>query len=140
MKKLLQKLKELNLPEGEFAIFGSGPACIRGLREIGDLDIIVTENLFNSLKNKSNINVLGKESSTSSFHLKHSEESNMGFYNPWKPGDWNVACDVNKLIQEADIIEGFPFVKLEEVLKYKKLLKREKDLVDIKLIEDFLNN
>ncbi len=39
---LFDRLRTLSLPEGSFAVFGSGPLAIRGLiDEIGDLDIIV---------------------------------------------------------------------------------------------------
>jgi hypothetical protein len=48
--------------------------------------------------------------------------------------------DTNKLIKEADIIGGFPFIKLEEPAKFKKELGRPKDLKDIKLINDYLRS
>jgi len=52
----------------------------------------------------------------------------------WQP--W--FADVNKLIDEAEIIQGFPFVKLEYVLDWKRKFAREKDLVHVKLIEEYL--
>jgi len=42
------------------------------------------------------------------------------------------------LIDDAEIIDGLPFVKLEYVVKYKKQDGREKDLKDIETIEKFL--
>jgi len=38
------------------------------------------------------------------------------------------------------MILGLPFVKLEQVLRWKKLLERKKDLEDIALIEKFLKH
>ena len=45
----LNELEQLNLPKGKYVIFGSGPLSIRGLRENHDLDILVTEDLWNKL-------------------------------------------------------------------------------------------
>lgn len=38
-------LKKYNLPLGEYAIGGSGPLGIRGIREINDIDILVSNSL-----------------------------------------------------------------------------------------------
>jgi len=131
MKKLLQDLKKINLPKGKFAIFGSGPMCIRGLRKPGDLDIILTVDIYNDLKDSTNFKIGYKKKSKNEFL----EKDNIEFYCNWYPEE---GWDINKLIQEAEMINGFPFVKLEEVLKWKKFKAREKDIKDIKLIEDYL--
>jgi len=130
MKELLQKLKELDLPKGKFAIFGSGPICIRKLRKAGDLDVIVTEDIYSYFRNK-----LGFKAEKKASGFEYLDKNGVELYKNWAPGDW----DVKKLIKEAEIIDGFPFVRLEEVLKWKRLKKREKDIKDIKLIEDYLN-
>jgi len=129
MKEFLQKLKELNLPKGKYAIFGSGPMGARGLREPGDLDVIVTVSVYNDLKNRSDFKTEKKKSGN-----EFLEKDGIEFYQNWHPGEW----DINKLIQEAEIIDGFPFVKLEEVLKWKKLKQRDKDIKDVELIEEYL--
>jgi hypothetical protein len=46
--------------------------------------------------------------------------------------------DLDTLIDDADIIDGIRYVKLEHVLKWKKEMNREKDKNDIKIIEEFL--
>lgn len=130
MEDFLKKLKDLNLPKGKFAIFGSGPIGIRGLREIGDLDVIVTEDIFNDFIKRPDFKLDKKKSGN-----EYLEKDSIEFYKNWHPGDW----DINKLIQEAEIIDDLPFVRLEEVLKWKKLKGRDKDIKDIELIEEFLN-
>lgn len=50
--KFEEELKKLNLPLGKYAIFGSGPLAIRGLRENNDIDIIVTDELWQNLTKK----------------------------------------------------------------------------------------
>jgi hypothetical protein len=37
------------------------------------------------------------------------------------------------------LINGLPFIKLEELIKFKTELGRSKDFDDIRLIEDYLN-
>lgn len=47
MKKVnrdkFDKLTRLNLPINQYAITGSGPMGARGLKDIGDIDIIVSD-------------------------------------------------------------------------------------------------
>lgn len=129
-KEIIQKLKELNLPQGRYAVFGSGPLTARGLRESEDLDLIVADDFFQKYE---------KEEGWQVKQLKKGYGltcGNVELIREWWPGEWNI----EKLIKEADIIKGFPFVRLEEVLKWKKMRGAEKDLKDIRLIEDFLSN
>ena len=44
------------------------------------------------------------------------------------------------LLKMAEIIEGIPFAPLTEVLKWKKAFGRPKDVVDIELIEQYLES
>jgi hypothetical protein len=50
----------------------------------------------------------------------------------------NYIGDTKKLIRTADVIRGFPFIKLREFSKFKRELGRQKDLNDIKLINNYL--
>ncbi|MDD2548448.1 MAG: hypothetical protein PHO04_03170, partial [Candidatus Pacebacteria bacterium] len=50
-KQLFRNLRELNLPLGEYVVFGSGPMGIRNLRDMHDIDLIVTQDLFDQFKN-----------------------------------------------------------------------------------------
>lgn len=127
-KELLQKAKDLQLPMGQYALFGSTPLGIRGLRDCHDIDIIVTEDLWNKFKNEN------WEIITVNDSVQKLSKDDVEILKNWYPGEW----DIKKLIEEAEIIDGLPFVKLEEVLKWKKLFNREKDQKDIKIIEEFL--
>ena len=122
--KGLEELKKLKLPKDKFAIFGSGPLGIRNIRESNDIDLIVKEELWNELKKKYPIN-----------QEKHNAIviGNIEIFSKWPPFK-----EVNILIDSADIIQGFKFVKLEYVLEWKRFLNRDKDLKDIKLIKNYL--
>lgn len=64
-----------------------------------------------------------------------STDKNIEVWKDWQPGIW----DFGQLIRNSEIIEGVPFVRLEEVLKWKKLRMSPKDTGDIELIENFLS-
>jgi hypothetical protein len=122
--KYLDELLKLNLPADDFAVFGSGPLAIRSLRENEDVDIIVRPGLWNEL-----ISVFPP------VNEKLIKLNNIEIFRHWLP--WFT--DVNALIDTADLIDNIRFVTLENVLIWKKALKREKDLRDIFLLEDYLN-
>lgn len=127
-KVLLQKLKDSNPPKQSFAIFGSGPMGVRGIRECRDLDVVVLKQVFYDFGHKARWSL--KESA----NLAYLEKDKIELYKDWGPGEW----DIDKLIQEAEIINGLPFVRLEEVVKWKQLKGRKKDKEDIRLINDYL--
>ncbi len=122
--KQLNKLKLLNLPKSKFAIFGSGPIAIRGLREARDIDVIVKKELWDELKKRY------------VKFIKNNPEcikiDNIEIYKDWPGFD-----KVNQLIDDAEIIRGWPFVKLEHILIWKKQTRRKKDIKDIGLIKKY---
>lgn len=131
---MIDSLIKLNLPLGKFAVFGSGPICIRGLRSWHDVDLIVTREFFDTLKNNK-LNWFFEISKSGSEKLTSSDKS-IEVWKDWQPGDW----DVNHLIRDSEIINGIPFVRLEEVLRWKKLRNSPKDILDVQLIESFLSS
>lgn len=125
--ELFERVKELGLPAGSYAIFGSGPMAVRSLRECRDIDLVVTDELFEEYKNVSGWELKDIEG------MEMLVKDGIEMAADWRPGEW----DVEQLIEDADIIEGLPFVRLAEVLKWKKLLKRGKDLKDIEILENY---
>ncbi len=127
---IIQKVKSLNLPVGQYAVFGSAPMAIRKIRESHDIDMVVTEELYQHLKDHGWKDKVSNNGSK----MLHKDEFEVGM--SWEFGEYKP--DVANLIQNADMFEGIPFVKLEEVLKWKKAWGRDKDQVDIKLIEEYM--
>ena len=129
-KDLLQRVQELKLPIGRYALFGSAPLGIRGLKNCHDIDIIVTEDLWNEYKKRDwEIKMMPQGSQ----YLWNDE---IELWKDWKHGQWNI----RQLIGEAEIIDELPFVKLERVLEWKRQNGREKDLEDVETVERFLRN
>ena len=58
MKKieLLNLLKELNFPKDEYYVLSGASLVLRGIRkEANDLDLCISEELFNEIKDKYNL-------------------------------------------------------------------------------------
>lgn len=127
---LFEKFKKLDLPIGEYAIFGSGPMGVRGLKESNDIDVVVLTDIFEEYKNKPE----WKLKKIESWGIDSLGCGDIELLNGWGPGLW----DVQKIIDEAEIIDGLVFVKLEKVLEWKKTMNREKDKKDIEIIENYL--
>lgn len=122
-------VKELNFPEGSYAVFGSGPLAIRGLREARDIDIIVTTELFNEIAKDPHWK-LGK---VRDGHRSLSQ-GEISLFDTWAPGSW----DVYELIHNAEMVDGVPYVKLSSVIEWKMIRNSPKDIVDIDLIHEYL--
>lgn len=127
-------LKKLNLPLGQYAVIGSGPLGIRYLREIGDIDIVVSPELQKILAAKYGVTDDGQVKK-----IVFPEDDIEAFWEGSFYTQENEDCapTMAEIIAQAEIIEGLPFESLEHVLYFKRKIKRDKDLKDIFLIEEW---
>lgn len=121
---VLKRVDSLNLDYNDYCIISGGALVLYGIRpETEDVDIFINENGFNKLKEK--YEIISKE---------------------YKYKDlYGIGSDVELLLREFDRsivyeIDGYPVLKLEEVLKWKVDNHRDKDLKDIELIRNYLDN
>ncbi|HUO50057.1 MAG TPA: hypothetical protein VMU25_00580 [Candidatus Paceibacterota bacterium] len=121
-------VKKLNLPAGAYAVFGSGPMVVRGIRESRDIDIVVTPQLFDEL---------GKNPAWAKDQIRDHHpvlrKGNVEIFKTWAPDSW----DIEGLIRDAEMFDGVPFVKLDAVIEWKTLRNEQKDKEDIALIESY---
>jgi hypothetical protein len=125
IKVLIANLKKESLPIGEYAVFGSAILAVKGLREAPNIDVIVTDKLWEELKDN-------QEPDEEGFIRRNSIKFSNWWFAPTRK-------NIPTMIKEAETIEGIPFVKIEEVLDYKKFLNRYKDKKDVELIREFLS-
>jgi hypothetical protein len=128
--EIIPKIKSLSLPAGQYAVFGSGLLGIYGLREINDIDIVVTPKLYGEIKESPGWKEIKKPDGNYCVFKDDFEvllTYKIGKYRP----------EVEDLIKMAVMVEGVAFVPLSEVLVWKNSSRRPKDLVDIALIEKF---
>jgi hypothetical protein len=126
---LFDALRKLNLPIGSYAVFGSGPMFANGVRPFSDLDDIDILAIDDAWKIACDISspVRAKMGYNDVVTLN---DGLIEIFDGWSPGEW----DSKKLINEADIIDGIPFVRLAEVVKWKKTMGREKDKGHLEMI------
>lgn len=131
--QLLKELKKFNLPDGEYAIFGSGPMAVREIRESDDLDVAVLDYLYKELlqifPEKTKIGKGGKE-------IKYIEVNDIEI----APASEALYDEPEQTIKRAELIEGCRFLRLEDLIAWKEKLGREKDFKDIELIKNWLKN
>lgn len=128
--ELFRKLLSLQLTKGDYAVFGSGPMYIHGLRySIHDLDLIARGRAWEEAiwMGKPSVTEKGKGNRILLFG------GDIEIFDAWAPGEW----DINDLIDNAEVFEGMRFVRLEYVLEWKKMMGREKDMIDIHRIESY---
>ena len=131
-----EALKKFNLPIGQYAVTASGPLGIRNLREIQDVDIIVSIELWNELASQYGVMDVDGVMKIA-FPGEDIEAFTEGsFYTKANDPD---APSIVERISQAEIIDGLPFESLENILLFKRKMKREKDLKDIQLIEAWQN-
>ena len=130
-------LREYQLPTSEYAIIGSGPLGIRNLKAIGDIDIIVSPELWTTLAEKYGVvdeNGVRKIVFSGGVIEAFTEGS---FYSA--PIDIDAPTMASR-IKDAEVIDNLPFDSIENVLYYKHKQAREKDLKDILVIEQWMKN
>ncbi|MEK7470445.1 MAG: hypothetical protein AAB622_00350 [Patescibacteria group bacterium] len=131
---LIYKLLSLHLLPEDYAVFGSGPMFAHGIKEsVRDLDVIARGKAWEKARQ------LGKTEETK---LKFGSVitlfgGEIEIYDSWVPaGKW----DIDRLIGTSDVMGGIRFVKLEDVLRWKRMRNSLKDIEHIKLIENYFAN
>lgn len=129
ISRLLKEVVQLNLPKDKYAITSSGSLAMRGIREANDLDLIVTSDLWDELREKYPVEVNGVLHCIKIGNIEIVGEGSCFT-------DHGIAT-AEQQISEADIIEGYPCVRLDYVSRFKLLMGREKDLRDIQFIDEY---
>ncbi|MBU6214564.1 zinc ABC transporter substrate-binding protein [Patescibacteria group bacterium] len=127
-----EKVRELNLPDGEYLVFGSGILGALGIREIGDIDLIVSPRVFDELR------VAGWTFEKIEIEGRIRERLSRGevevYRDFWYGGHHP---DPAALIADSQMIDGIPFLPLEKLVEIKRILARPKDFRDIELIAEY---
>lgn len=132
--QLFNQLAQLNLPLTEYAITGSGPMGIRGLRKMHDIDLLVTMSLWEQLAKKY------PETVENGLHkLKLSKTIEAVHPASFTHQDASVPS-VLEQITSSEEIHGLSFVRLPITLFFKQRSKREKDRRDAILITQWLED
>ncbi len=133
---LFSEINALHFPQGEYIVVGSGIMAAKGIRPAYDLDVVVTQKLFDlclqqgwELKPWTRVGKVGKgwlKKGIVDLHL----EINC------KDEDFTA----EDLLRSAEVINDIPFISLEQLSVFKKEYGRPKDFEDIELISQYLSS
>jgi len=128
----MQKLLSLDLPAKDYAVFGSAPMALHGLKSLNnDIDVIARGEAWEKAKEY----CFPEESPMRFGNFLKLFEGKIEIYHCWFPKDaWNV----DELIDNAEVVDSVRYVRLEDVLKYKKSRNAPKDKADIEVLERYL--
>lgn len=122
----IEILKELNLRKGGYAVHGSGPMAVRKIRDVKDLDVLVT------LGTMAELGVRLCDTPTDAEHGMTLKHRGIEFLDKLNYGN---AADV---ISRAEEIDGVMYATLQDVSNWKICMGRPKDVVDVNTIDVFL--
>ena len=128
---LIRRLIAFDLDRDDFVIFGSAPLLAHGLRRsIRDLDIVARGAAWRRAS-ELGVPAVGTISGDPVVHLCGGQiQVSQG----WIAKAWNT----DDLIDRAEIVQGLRFARLADVLAYKQILMRPKDIADIQALTQLL--
>ncbi len=119
-----QRIAELNLDKDSYIVVGSGILGALGIRESSDIDLVVTEDVYQRIKK------LGWKKALWGDHIVFQQDVfDIG-------NDW-YGERVEDLLKRAQVIDGVPYLSVDDVYEWKKKQGREKGLRDLTLIDDY---
>lgn len=129
-KDIISKVKALHLPKGSYVVFGSCPLAVMELREANDIDLLVSQEIYERLRNAGWRKVHKGPNDTPLTHDVFEAHNNWNFssYNP----------TLKELLASAIDVDNVSFASISDVRKWKAASGRPKDSADIKLIDDYL--
>jgi hypothetical protein len=120
---IINIVNDLNLPLNEYWITSGSALVMHGVKKIAtDIDLGCTNNLWEDFLQKGYTYRVEKDNS--------------------KIMEINDSVEIIKeyFVDEIELIEGLPTGSLESIKKQKAKLGREKDIRDIKLIDEYIQN
>jgi len=126
---IVDRIRELELPTDEFVVIGSGVLDALGLRESGDVDLAVSNALFDQLKQQGWRSAYkdGEE-----YVVREGAEA----WHGWSGGPPQHSFD--DLLADSIVINGVHFANPRFVIDWKRQRNSAKDRTDIKLLEEYL--
>ena len=126
---IIEKVQALELPLGQYVVIGSGIMDALGIRAANDMDIAVLPELHEKLRTSGKWQQEVRYGKV--FLLKGNADINPEL-------SWSeYPTTTQEAIDSATIIDGIPFMNLQELKKFKTAMGRAKDLDDIELINNY---
>lgn len=120
----LKELEELNLDKSRYTIIGSGIMAVCGIRENDDIDISVTEDLFDEISEDDRF---AREDYPPSISYRYKHISIF-------KGNFPMTDSPQQLIDESITVNGYNFISIETLTVWKGIKGRPKDEEDLKIL------
>ncbi|MEO6077191.1 MAG: zinc ABC transporter substrate-binding protein [Candidatus Andersenbacteria bacterium] len=131
---ILEEIARLNFPVDQYVVVGSGPMAAHGIRDVHDIDIVVTPELFEICKQRDWEHMPwtypGKEGE---IYLRNGI---VELYLDVNAGDFNPTFQ--ELFDRSEVVQSIHFASLEDIMRFKKAYNRPKHLEDIQKIKEHL--
>jgi len=126
---VVEKVRALDLADDSYIVIGSGVMDALGLRASEDIDVVVSEPVFEELR------AAGWETSA-----QYGDQCLVrGDFEAWKTWSYQgEQTSLAELQKDRVIIDGIPFVSPQYLLKWKQDKDRPKDIRDIELLQEYL--
>ena len=119
---IVQELRRLNLPRNEYVVVGSGVLNPLGIRDSNDIDLIVSQKIYDKLEEAG-----WQHDNWSDQIVLKKDVFDIGT-------NW-YGLQLTQLLENAQYVDGIPYLSLDDVYEWKRRLGREKDFVDLELID-----
>jgi len=129
---VIEKVRALNFPDGEYVVVGSGILGAKNIREIHDVDIVASPGLFERCKSGGWEQMPWTYEKIGQIYLR---KAGCELYLDVNCKDFNPT--LQELIQRSEMIEGIPFASFEDTVNFKRAYGKPKHLKDIELIERY---
>ena len=131
---IFSELKKLNFPKSKYLVIGGATMAGRGLKQTKDLDLLLSRDFIEELRKDKKWKYHPRIIPPEEAGLVN-EDGTVELY-PTVGGGLSLSFEDMKTREE--IIQDFPFADLRDELLIKQAFRREKDLKDIELIEEYL--
>ena len=122
---IIEEVKKLDLPLGQYAVIGSAIMSVKGIRPSKDIDLIVTPRLFAELKNQG---WKRKWFFHGVLKCKAIQLGKAEAFSNMNRGSYRSGSD--HVINTAEVIDGIPFMNLSELKKFKIELYKRENILD----------
>jgi hypothetical protein len=133
IQDIIEAIERLHLKPEDYIVVGSGVLGALEIREVDDIDLVVSTSVFCNYESSGQWTKKQYEDGTA-YLLKDMYE--VGTEWDSKNGKPNL----EDLKNDQVVLYNIPFASLERLKQWKIKVGREKDLTDIRLIEEYLKS
>lgn len=129
----INQFRRLRLPANKCLIVGSGTLALFGLKKNNDIDVWVTDDLYNKLHKHKDLKPVNRNDREGRiFYETHDGNIEITKNLPCTNGNFK------EYFNRSITVYGIHFKSLNDVLTWKKCMGRPKDLKDIRIIKEYL--